>query len=83
MWLIFCLFNVFYIGLMIIAITAPVTKLKEQTAEDIAELEAEGDRIVSFNLEVNICRKSKLKLMRAIITSILDLRLVKKTVSTD
>ena len=33
---------------------APVTKLKEQTAEDIAELEAEGDRIVSFNLEVNI-----------------------------
>ena len=83
MWLIFCLFNVFYIGLMIIAITAPVTKLKEQTAEDIAELEAEGDRIVSFNLEVKIFRKSKLKLMRAIITHTLDLRLLKKTVSTD
>ena len=83
MWLIFCLFNVFYIGLMIIAIMAPVTKLKEQTAEDIAELEAEGDRIVSFNLEVKIFRKSKLKLMRAIITNTLDLRLVKKTVSTD
>ena len=68
---------------MIVAIMAPVTKLKEQTAEDIAELEAEGDRIVSFNLEVKIFRKSKLKLMKAIITSILDLRLVKKTVSTD
>ena len=83
MWLIFCLFNVFYIGLMIIAIMAPVTKLKEQTAEDIAELEAEGDRIVSFNLEVKIFRKSKLKLMRAIITNTLDLRLLKKTVSAD
>ena len=83
MWLIFCLFNVFYIGLMIVAIMAPVTKLKEQTAEDIAELEAEGDRIVSFNLEVKIFRKSKLKLMRAIITNTLDLRLLKKTVSTD
>ncbi len=68
---------------MIVAIMAPVTKLKEQTAEDIAELEAEGDRIVSFNLEVKIFRKLKLKQMRAIITIILDLRLLKKTVSTD
>ena len=42
---------------MIVAIMAPVTKLKEQTAEDIAELEAEGDRIVSFNLEVNILQE--------------------------
>ena len=75
------MFNVFYIGLMIIAIMAPVTKLKEQTAEDIAELEAEGERIVSFNLEVKICRKLKLKLMRTLITNILDLRLLKKTVT--
>lgn len=47
-WLAFALFNCFYVGMMIIVIMAPVTKLKDLSVEEVAELEEEMHRIVIF-----------------------------------
>ncbi len=45
-WLLFALFNCFYISMMIIVIMAPVSKLKDLSEEEVAELEEEMHRIV-------------------------------------